>query len=222
MLVPIKALLDSLIIFHDELEIYPIWLCPMKIPTSPRQHWPAVDSLTVESLDVFERQPTGFVSPIKGDDLYVDIGAYGVPKAAQWAQVVEEVYGRKLQFDERVKSPSDFSDVYEPTKVSPGPFKALGEGVVDDITSVDLKLPLHQRVMRKVIHAAGFPTQQLRSTDWRLCPSPTRIPSPLCRVFSDARRIPSNVWPSFVRPIAREVRLCWSTAWSVWEGGTSR
>ena len=35
MLVPIEALRDSLNCFHDEAEIYPIWLCPFKLFNSP-------------------------------------------------------------------------------------------------------------------------------------------------------------------------------------------
>ena len=35
MLVPIEALKDSLDTFHKEVEIYPIWLCPFKLPNNP-------------------------------------------------------------------------------------------------------------------------------------------------------------------------------------------
>ena len=35
MLVPIGSLKDSLDCFHKEVEIYPIWLCPFKIPNNP-------------------------------------------------------------------------------------------------------------------------------------------------------------------------------------------
>jgi len=35
MLVPIKSLGKALKAFHDEVEIYPIWLCPFKLPNNP-------------------------------------------------------------------------------------------------------------------------------------------------------------------------------------------
>ena len=35
MLVPISQLKGSLECFHEEVEIYPIWLCPFKLPTNP-------------------------------------------------------------------------------------------------------------------------------------------------------------------------------------------
>ena len=35
MLVPIDDLKDSLDCFHEEVEIYPIWLCPFKLPNNP-------------------------------------------------------------------------------------------------------------------------------------------------------------------------------------------
>jgi len=64
MLVPITALDDALKIFQDELEIYPIWLCPMKIFSSPHR---------------------GFIKPLDNDEMFVDIGAYGVPKNKTWS-----------------------------------------------------------------------------------------------------------------------------------------
>ena len=35
MLVPIADLKASLECFHQEVEIYPIWLCPFKLPNNP-------------------------------------------------------------------------------------------------------------------------------------------------------------------------------------------
>ena len=35
MLVPISQLKGSLECFHQEVEIYPIWLCPFKLPNNP-------------------------------------------------------------------------------------------------------------------------------------------------------------------------------------------
>jgi len=51
---------DALGFFHNEICVYPIWVCPARLLPTPHR---------------------GFVNPPAGDDLFVDIGAYGVPKA---------------------------------------------------------------------------------------------------------------------------------------------
>ena len=58
MLVPIGDLKASLEVFHSEAEIYPIWLCPFKLPPNP-----------------------GMLK-VKGDkeEMFVDVGVYGVPR----------------------------------------------------------------------------------------------------------------------------------------------
>ena len=58
MLVPIADLKDSIELFHSEVEIYPIWLCPFKLP-------PNEGMLKTKS---------------KTDEMFVDVGVYGVPK----------------------------------------------------------------------------------------------------------------------------------------------
>lgn len=59
MLVPMASLQEALNVFHEEIKMYPLWLCPFKLYNNP-----------------------GMVHP-KGDqdEMYVDIGAYGSPKA---------------------------------------------------------------------------------------------------------------------------------------------
>jgi delta24-sterol reductase len=59
-LVPMKSLDRTLQTCNQEFGVFPIWLCPMKIFPTPYR---------------------GFVNPVEGDDLFVDIGLYGVPKA---------------------------------------------------------------------------------------------------------------------------------------------
>lgn len=65
MLMPVSKLADSLRYFDEQYLIYPLWLCPMRIPENPAG--------------------IGFVHPHRSadgrtDDLFVDIGAYGTPK----------------------------------------------------------------------------------------------------------------------------------------------
>ena len=58
MLVPIADLKSSIEMFHSEVEIYPIWLCPFKL--SPDHGM----------------LKTGAVK----NEMFVDVGVYGVPK----------------------------------------------------------------------------------------------------------------------------------------------
>lgn len=59
MLVPITKLNESVRLFENEFEIYPLWLCPFLLPNNP-----------------------GMLHPSNGkEEMYVDIGVYGVPKS---------------------------------------------------------------------------------------------------------------------------------------------
>ena len=64
MLVPIADLKGSIELFHSEVEIYPIWLCPFKLP-------PNEGMLKTRS---------------KTDEMFVDVGVYGVPKNDRQSQ----------------------------------------------------------------------------------------------------------------------------------------
>ncbi|KAJ0171107.1 hypothetical protein K1T71_013306 [Dendrolimus kikuchii] len=58
MLVPVERMEKALQLFHEEFEIYPIWLCPFKVFNNPGQ------------------------LKVSGESqMFVDIGVYGVPKA---------------------------------------------------------------------------------------------------------------------------------------------
>jgi len=59
MLVPVTTLADSLGVFRNHYDLYPLWICPMKVMDVP-----------------------GFIGPAADEDMFVDIGAYGIPKAA--------------------------------------------------------------------------------------------------------------------------------------------
>merc|ERR1711865_1227792 len=63
MLVPVNTLADSLQVFRDQYDLYPLWICPMRLPANI----------------------PGFVHPRNApgqEDMFVDIGAYGIPKSA--------------------------------------------------------------------------------------------------------------------------------------------
>lgn len=59
LLVPTSAMVDCIRQFDGLVNVYPLWLCPFKLPNDPGMVHPA-DGLT--------------------KDMYVDIGVYGVPK----------------------------------------------------------------------------------------------------------------------------------------------
>jgi delta24-sterol reductase len=62
MLVPISKLSESLDVFEEEFGLYPIWMCPLRIPEGD--------------------QTGGFLRPRGSaeDGMYVDLGAYGSPQ----------------------------------------------------------------------------------------------------------------------------------------------
>merc|ERR1712107_775503 len=57
MLVPIEDLKKSLLVFDDKVSIYPIWLCPFKLP--PKKDGFEVVSVS-RSIEEFVRQVNGF------------------------------------------------------------------------------------------------------------------------------------------------------------------
>lgn len=60
---PVKDLDESLDVFDKVFRVYPLWLCPMRIPTNKQY-----------------KDYGGFVRPLhNGDEMFVDIGAYGNP-----------------------------------------------------------------------------------------------------------------------------------------------
>ena len=62
MLVPVADLKSSIELFHSEVEIYPIWLCPFKL-------FPNRGMLKVESGK---------------EEMFIDVGVYGVPKSEKY------------------------------------------------------------------------------------------------------------------------------------------
>jgi len=81
MLIPIKNLSESLHLFHQEFELYPLWLCPMRIPDQRKK-------IVLSHLEGDEKQQSeivnGFVKPLDDDEMFIDIGAYGNPKPRDW------------------------------------------------------------------------------------------------------------------------------------------
>jgi len=65
MLVPISALKPALECFEKEVKIYPVWLCPFRLPPNPGM----------------------LKTPANEEYMFVDIGTYGVPKVSNFEPV---------------------------------------------------------------------------------------------------------------------------------------
>lgn len=100
MLVPIGDLKASLEVFHCEAEIYPIWLCPFKLPPNPGM-------LQVKS---------------NKEEMFVDVGVYGVPKndrfdAVETTRKVEEfvrsVNGFQMMYADSYMTRAEFREMFD-------------------------------------------------------------------------------------------------------------
>ncbi|XP_028902296.1 delta(24)-sterol reductase [Ornithorhynchus anatinus] len=100
MLVPMRCLNQALRTFHDDLRVYPIWLCPFVLPSQP-----------------------GLVHP-KGDEteLYVDIGSYGEPKVKhfearacmrQMEKFVRSVHGFQMLYADCYMNREEFWEMFD-------------------------------------------------------------------------------------------------------------
>jgi len=100
MLVPISDLKSSLELFDQEVEIYPIWLCPFKLPHNP-----------------------GMLSTSTGkEEMYVDVGVYGVPKTEGFdtekttrniEQFVRSVSGFQMMYADSYMSRDEFREMFD-------------------------------------------------------------------------------------------------------------
>jgi len=105
MLVPVEHLKDSIEVFDDLVEIYPIWLCPFRLPNDP-----------------------GMLKTPSGEEqLFVDVGVYGVPKRDNF-DAVETT--RKVE--EFVRSVKGFQMMYADSYMSKEEFRAMFDHTLYD------------------------------------------------------------------------------------------
>jgi len=99
-LVPIANLSETLKIVHDEFNMYPLWLCPMKIMRSPY---------------------TGMVQPLEEDEMFVDVGAYGVPGNKNYfakeslrrvEKFIREIKGYQALYADTYMTREEFYEMY--------------------------------------------------------------------------------------------------------------
>uniref|UniRef100_A0AAR2K7Y4 Delta(24)-sterol reductase n=1 Tax=Pygocentrus nattereri TaxID=42514 RepID=A0AAR2K7Y4_PYGNA len=102
MLVPMKHIKTAITRFHQDIHVYPLWLCPFILPNQP-----------------------GMVHP-KGDEdeLYVDIGAYGEPKVKhfeaqastrQLEKFVRDVHGFQMLYADVYMERQEFWEMFDGT-----------------------------------------------------------------------------------------------------------
>ncbi|CAH2099145.1 unnamed protein product [Euphydryas editha] len=102
MLVPIDALEEAIHVFHNEFEVYPIWLCPFKVFNNPGQ-------LKIHSGEW---------------QMFVDIGVYGVPKAPTFEtepstrrieQFVTKKHGFQMLYADTYTTRDEFRKMFDHT-----------------------------------------------------------------------------------------------------------
>jgi len=106
MLVPVKTLTKSLDAFDQEFNIYPLWLCPYRQYKAPGGRKTFVSP--------GEQVPGG------GYEMYVDIGAYGMPP--------KDVFDAKRavrRIEEFVRENRGFQMLYADTYMTESEFKAM-------------------------------------------------------------------------------------------------
>lgn len=102
MLVPMKHLKDAITCFHQDIEVYPLWLCPFLLPPG-----------------------RGMVHP-KGEEaeLYVDIGAYGEPRVKNFEaksttrrleKFVRDVHGFQMLYADVYMDREEFWEMFDGT-----------------------------------------------------------------------------------------------------------
>uniref|UniRef100_A0A8C5R7Y1 Delta(24)-sterol reductase n=1 Tax=Leptobrachium leishanense TaxID=445787 RepID=A0A8C5R7Y1_9ANUR len=100
MLVPMKCLEQAINVFHDQINVYPLWLCPFILPSNP-----------------------GMVHP-KGNEaeLYVDLGAYGEPRTKhfnakasmrQLETFVRDVHGFQMLYADCYMTKEEFWEMFD-------------------------------------------------------------------------------------------------------------
>ena len=98
MLIPLSELKSSIELFHREVEIYPIWLCPFKLPAHPGM----------------------LTSPSNKDDMFVDVGVYGVPKNERF-----DAEKTTRRIEEFVRNVSGFQMMYADSYMTRDEFRAM-------------------------------------------------------------------------------------------------
>jgi len=121
MLVPCSKMAEALDVFHKEYELYPLWVCPYRAydysaPGSPHR--------------CFLRKPLAADQQDRGGkyEMYVDLGAYGIPKAVEEKRAfdivkvsraveayVQQVHGFQMLYADSYMTREEFRAMFDHT-----------------------------------------------------------------------------------------------------------
>ena len=99
-LLPIETLSETLAVFHTEFNVYPLWICPFKLSDNPGLVHPKYNRTT----------------------MYVDVGAYGVPKIAEFdankalrnvEKFAREVNGFQMLYADTRMTREEFREMFD-------------------------------------------------------------------------------------------------------------
>lgn len=103
MLVPARSMAKALDVLHEEFEVYPLWVCPMRIFASD----------------------AGFIQPARdGEEMFVDLGVYGVPKSKKFSaracvtrveEFVRSVEGFQMLYADMFQTREEFRQMFNHT-----------------------------------------------------------------------------------------------------------
>ncbi|WAR23698.1 DHC24-like protein [Mya arenaria] len=128
MLIPLGKLNEALDVFHSELHLYPLWLCPFMLYNQP-----------------------GLIHPEGNrDEMYVDIGAYGAPTAPGF-----EAIPATKKLEAYVMKVKGFQMLYADTYLSESNFRKMFDHKLYDKMRKDLECKnafpeIYGKVNRKV------------------------------------------------------------------------
>ena len=110
MLVPIQQLDKCIELFDREIAVYPLWLCPFKLPANDK---------------VEDPRAMGFVHPqsSKTDEMFVDVGAYGNPKPRDGRAFKAKETCRRLE--EFVRSVKGYQMMYADSYMTKAEFREM-------------------------------------------------------------------------------------------------
>merc|ERR1712086_1210484 len=97
MLIPISTLSDGMACMDKEFDVYPIWICPMRI----------------------FKEDSGFLHPTKsGEEMFVDVGVYGVPGCGtgrRGEDFVRDAEGFQMLYADMYQTREEFREMFDHT-----------------------------------------------------------------------------------------------------------
>lgn len=98
-LIPIRCLKEFIDFMDDNIKMYPVWLCPLLLPKNP-----------------------GLVHPKQNEEMYIDVGLYGAPKALDYEAVnttrkvesfVRRLHGFQMLYADSYQNKGEFRQMFD-------------------------------------------------------------------------------------------------------------